>query len=174
MVKLESVTTEYIDIEDRVRLTGTEGGKAVPMVLWLSQRLLQRLLPQLFKWLDQYHAGLQQRTQARQVQVQQRVTTEPPSQTLVLTASMNMNWMVTSINLSFNASAVQLTFKGSNEESAVLVMNAELLRKWLVILQLAYRKAEWPTTDWPKWITGDAAVKPGQRRHYHVNTPANA
>ena len=47
---LQRVTTAYVADEDRLRLTGElSDGDAV--VLWLTQRLLNRLVPHLTAWL---------------------------------------------------------------------------------------------------------------------------
>ena len=51
---LTSFTTEYIEQEDRLRLVGSfEQGK---VVVWLTLRLLQRLLPLFVRWLEQQQA----------------------------------------------------------------------------------------------------------------------
>ena len=49
---LRRITTEYIEIEDRLRISG-EIADAEAVVIWLTQRLLLRLLPLLLQWLDQ-------------------------------------------------------------------------------------------------------------------------
>ena len=43
---LHRITTEYIDSEDRIRLTG-QLASGDTVVLWLTQRLLNRLVPHL-------------------------------------------------------------------------------------------------------------------------------
>ena len=50
MNRLERLTTEYVEREDRIRLSGqlTHGDT---VVLWLTQRLLSRLVPHLSAWL---------------------------------------------------------------------------------------------------------------------------
>lgn len=51
-MNLNRVTTVYVDLEDRFRLSGkTQDGQV--LVLWLTQRLLCRLVPHLVRWLDQ-------------------------------------------------------------------------------------------------------------------------
>lgn len=49
---LQRITTEYIDHEDRLRLAG-EDAQGQTTVLWLTQRLLNRLIPHLCQWLEQ-------------------------------------------------------------------------------------------------------------------------
>ena len=50
MSELQRITSEYIEAEDRLRLTG-EVGEGETETLWLTQRLLTRLLDHLLKWL---------------------------------------------------------------------------------------------------------------------------
>ena len=57
LLELQRLTTEYVDAEDRMRLTG-EIRPGETLVLWLSQRLLMRLLPHLFLWLEKLGVGL--------------------------------------------------------------------------------------------------------------------
>ncbi len=49
---LKRMTTQYIGLEDRFRLTG-EFGEGETVTLWLTQRILRRLLPPLLEWLAQ-------------------------------------------------------------------------------------------------------------------------
>ena len=50
MSELCRVTSQYVDFEDRIRLTGelTDGQQ---VVLWLTRRLTERMVPHLVKWL---------------------------------------------------------------------------------------------------------------------------
>ena len=50
MNELQKVTVEYDENEDRIRLAG-EGADGVRAVLWVSQRLLRRLVPVLVNWI---------------------------------------------------------------------------------------------------------------------------
>ena len=45
-MNLGRVTTVYVDVEDRFRLSG-EAQDGLVLVLWLTQRLLCRLVPHL-------------------------------------------------------------------------------------------------------------------------------
>jgi len=51
MSSLNRITTEYSELEDRIQLRGEAESKQT-VVLWLTQRLLSRLLPYLFAWLE--------------------------------------------------------------------------------------------------------------------------
>lgn len=174
MLKLETVTTEYIDIEDRVRLTATTVNN-VSVQLWLTPRLLQRLLPNLFDWLKKHHSSAFK--QKRQTPKMLKQATQPQVQaiqrTTKQTGAESLSWLVTSIDISYNASAIQLTFKG-HEAAAVLSMDVRLLQQWLNILLVAYRNAEWPLTVWPPQFIGVKIKESSHSGWYHISTPANA
>ena len=51
VIKLQRLTTEYIVIEDRMRISG-ETRDAGPVVMWLTNRLAMRVVPQLLRWLE--------------------------------------------------------------------------------------------------------------------------
>lgn len=46
MPDLQRITTQYIEVEDRLRLTG-ELAPGEVVVLWLTQRLMHRLIGQI-------------------------------------------------------------------------------------------------------------------------------
>ena len=81
MPTFERITTQYIDFEDRIRLAG-EVGNAAPVVIWLTRRLLQRLLPALLQWLERQGAD-KQRAEVLQSFAQQAARLSPHGKVLV-------------------------------------------------------------------------------------------
>ena len=51
-MQLQRITTEYLDTEDRIRLCA-ESAPNQTVVLWLTQRLLHRLVPHTLGWIEQ-------------------------------------------------------------------------------------------------------------------------
>lgn len=160
MAELQRITTEYLEVEDRIRLTGeVSGGQAV--VLWLTQRLLQRLLPVLLQGLagqgadtpygDLLHGFTQQAARSE-------LTPEPP----VEAGQGSTAWLVLSVVVTSSAEAVGLRFKGAHDQQVSLTLASKPLRQWLGIVYDAYRKAEWPLNLWPAWVQG--SVDPEQGR----------
>jgi hypothetical protein len=173
MLKLESVTTEYIDVEDRVRLTAITAN-TITVQLWLTPRLLQRFLPKLFEWLQKNHPGTLKEQRQRHERQNHSIKHQGQTTTSIQPAIETIGWLVTSIEMSYNAKTIQLIFKGKKEEAAVLLMDVRLLRQWLEILLVAYRAAEWPLTNWPQQFTSAKIRKSNHQRWYHITTPANA
>ena len=50
--KLQRVTSIYSDTEDRFRITGEVSADST-RCLWLTQRLLMRLVPPMLEWLNE-------------------------------------------------------------------------------------------------------------------------
>lgn len=148
---LERITTEYIDTEDRIRLSG-EVGNDVPVVIWLTQRLLQRLLPKLLQWLENQNADMPHADILHGF-AQQAAKAELAPQAPVLAGSDSTAWLVQSVDIEQSEQAVSLTFYGVNGQDPVsLALAATPLRQWLSIVYDAYLKAEWPIEVWPGWL----------------------
>lgn len=168
MKRFERVTTEYIDTEDRLRLAATLPGNEV-VVAWLTQRLLQRMVPVLVQWLHAQAApdGAGPKVDAMRAEVMQgfaqqaaraQMTAQPP----VLAAAGQAPWLVCSVDVAQHPQALWLTFKGTRscDEGVVvlgtLTLEPQPLRQWLNILYDNYRRAGWPLQAWPDWVTESA------------------
>lgn len=155
-MKLQRITTQYIEVEDRIRLTG-QVGQGQTVVLWLAQRLLQRLVPHLCQWLEkQIPVKPQQlplRAQVQQSFAQQKATAEIERQAPVRAEAVSRAWLVCSVDLKSGSNGVQLWFKGAKDDEVVsLGMQPKFLRQWLGILHDQYRVASWPMIVWPVWM----------------------
>ena len=175
---LKRVTTEFIEAEDRLRLSG-EVEAAEPVVLWLTQRLTLRLLPPLFQWLDHQtgatSAQVPGASQSFRMNVQQEIVhgfaqeaakaglrPQPPVQA----KASGEAWLVKAIDLTPSEERLTLVFRDFHERSAGVALTAMELRQWLAIVHSAWLRAEWPTTVWPEWIQG-AAKPAGQQIVLH-------
>lgn len=150
---LQRFTTDYLETEDRIRLAG-DGGDGAPLVIWLTQRMLKRLLPPLLRWLEAggaaAHAG------ALQAFAQQAARAEQQPQPRVLAAEDSRSWVAQAADVTTTPTALALALRGGPGDSAMLHMDAKLLRQWLGILYEADRKAEWGLA-WPAWLRDGAA-----------------
>ena len=167
---LQRVTTQYIEQEDRMRLTGEVTDDMV-LVLWLNHRLLKKLVPHLINWLQKQTASAVASTvdtlQTEMVQnfAQQAARAEQLPQAPVPVQAANGSWLVESVDVTTGDPAVVpdvlLTFKGC-EQNAYLELQSAHLRQWLNILHDQWRLAEWPMTVWPDWIAVEdlPALKP--------------
>lgn len=171
---LQRLTTEYIDDEDRIRLAGeTDGGETVR--LWLTQRMLLRLLPLLFRWLDK-NPGVSDETapkagdgdggdtrqsdparkEALQRFAQQGAGESLESTTPVRAEQAALEWLVREVDIASGKNGVRLVFKptdnAAEEDTITLVLETRALRQWLVILFRHFSTAGWPLEVWPRWL----------------------
>ena len=157
---LSRLTTDYVETEDRIRITGeilnlTEQEAPRTVVLWFTQRLISRLLPHLLKWLENNDVP-QGWNQAAQGFVQQAAIAALGPQTAVCREPESETWMVHNIQLTCTPHNAQIGFQSAPngpEYRARLVLEAQPLRQWLNIVYEQYRRAQWPLSLWPQWLT---------------------
>ncbi|MBA4254372.1 MAG: hypothetical protein C0445_00670 [Polaromonas sp.] len=169
---MQRLTTEFVDSEDRLRLCG-ESAPQQTQVLWLTQRLLQRLLPHLWHWLEQQSAvaggvGADVRAEVVQGFAQQAAVASLAPQAPVQAAAAEQAWLVQSVDVAMLAQALRLTFKGPlPEQVANLTLPTQALRQWLAIVHGQCCLAGWvstPTTTagmvWPEWMQANHPAEP--------------
>ena len=167
MPELQRITTEYIDNEDRIRLCG-ESAPNEAVVLWLTQRLLNRLVPHLLTWLEQQAGvkagiGSDVRADVMHSFAQQAALASMEMQAPVQAHTARQTWLVQSVDVTVNQQLVRLTFKGADTAQqdapleATVSMQALPLRQWLSILHEQCRRAGWVSPEasnavWPEWL----------------------
>ena len=173
--KLQRVTSIYSDTEDRFRITGEVNADST-RCLWLTQRLLMRLVPPMLEWLNEIaraegkgdlgQAELMQdfAQQAAKVRLETQAAVPVPSMpdptapiktTPSASASAQLDdiWLVKEVDISKSANGVlTLIFKREGASGAQLAMAPIELRQWLIILYNQWLKAGWPVAVWPEWV----------------------
>ncbi len=159
---LQRITTQYSPGEDRLRLAG-EVAPGQVQVLWLTQRLLGRVVPHLLQWLEQTTPGSVQGGQtgyhvdAVQGFAQQAARAQLRLQPPVLSRSDSRQWLVGTVDVTAGPHNMALLFKGTAApEQAQLSLSPQALHQWLGILHDQYRAAHWPMLLWPEWMTQSA------------------
>ena len=160
MPTFERITTEYIDLEDRIRLAG-EVENVAPVVIWLTRRLLQRLLPALLQWLERQDDATP-RAEVLQSFAQQAARAELTPQAPVRAVAGCAAWLAQSVDITQSEQIISLTFRGADGQDAALILAAKPLRQWLGIVHDAYLKADWPLNVWPGWIR-ESTLAAGQQ-----------
>lgn len=153
--ELQRITTEYVAVEDRLRLSGeTADGRT--MVLWLTQRLMNLLAPQLTGWLERQEAagGGALQEFAQQV-AEASLVVQPP----VRATSPETDWCVVTVDIAQGPDGVTLVLRSHDDARQVrLPMPTEALRQWLAIVRNQYVLGAWPTTAWPAWMSETHAL----------------
>lgn len=151
MTLLQRITTDYDEAEDRIKLVGQCRSNQLA-VIWLTQRLLWRLLPILLERLQKAPVGQPIVASVVQEFAQQAARAQmqplPSLQAPVGTEA----WLVKSIDVGKRQNGLQLVFNGANGEQAILKLEGQFLRQWLNVLYDVCRKAGWPLSLWPDWM----------------------
>ena len=152
-------TTEYIDHEDRLRISASLANDEVA-VMWLTRRLLDRLATHLSGLLEQEteqaplpevrQTFVQQAAVAshlQQSQEQEQVPVQPQQ------AQVVHEWLVHEVDVTPMEHGVRLRLRGAHpHEQVELGMPPLLLRQWLGIVHGQYQRANWPLSPWPVWM----------------------
>ena len=150
-IPLQRVTTVYNNHEDRIQISA-EDAKGRVVVLWLTQRLLKRLLPALIEWYEEKSAGNRIGSEIRlnfeQVSAVSRLKPQPP----VASETSIDAGVIESIDIKRGADGVRLVFKTQRFEPAELSFGDVALRQWLDIVYRVYLSAEWTGVQWPDWL----------------------
>lgn len=152
-----------------MRLAGELPG-GVPVLLWLTQRLLRRMLPPLTAWLENQHEhaasgvpsplGASQALYADAVQgfAQQAARAGMTRQAPVQILDDSPACLVHSLELAATPQAVRLVFCDARVAVAAMELQAQPLRQWLDILYGAWAQAQWPADVWPAWMRDEASA----------------
>ncbi len=147
--ELQRITTQYVATEDRLRLSG-ETADGTTVVLWLTQRLMNLLAPQLTGWLErQDAAGGEALQEFAQQAAEASLAPQPPVQA----TSPETEWRLITVDIALGPDGVTLILKSDDDiPRARLPMSTEALRQWLGIVRSQYVLGAWPTTAWPAWM----------------------
>lgn len=156
MNELQRLTTEYVEAEDRIRISG-ELASGETVVMWVSQRLLIRLFPHLFLWLEKQSSDnipMEIEQSFSQEAAKAALTPEAP----VLRLTESREWLVAAVDITGNPNALVMSFKSETGQRETLALHAVALRQWLEITHSLWVIAEWPRDVWPKWITSKKSI----------------
>lgn len=153
MSELERITVKYVELEDRIRLTGETSHGAV-IAVWITRRLLDRTLPALVQSLEtsiEASRGDSLRTNALQSFAQHAARSGLTPQSPVRASARDVQWLAQAIDVTITRSDVHLSLRGADSQRVSLTLQERKLRQFLNILHDVYRRADWPTNGWPQW-----------------------
>ena len=164
MTTLQRITSEYIESEDRIRLVGTSD-KEDTLVLWLTQRLLIRLIGHFLKWLDKEAPEVTRSSaigneakSALQGMAQQSATAKLQEQSAVAATSDSAALLVKEIDIKMSEEVVSLVFKCHDGQKPELTFTIQQLRQWLGMIHRLWGQADWPLSIWPEWMDDSQQV----------------
>lgn len=187
MIQFQRMTTEYLALDDRIRVSGETKSQEI-IVLWLTQRLLLRLLPHLLEWLEKQtlseigpantdNQAKEMLQEFAQQSARDELTGMAPVKPVRAEVTVNASVkesngtkgvLVESVDIKKVNQTIQLVFKNPDKTQVGILMTAQQMRQWLAIIREHWQKASWPLSIWPKWISKSAptdSIKAGQEFH---------
>ena len=158
MQNLQRVTIEFVQTEDRFRMTGADENDRT-LLLWFTQRLLILVVTHCSDWLVKTSTKpsvppeTSERTRKEiQAFAQESAKQEIKQEKAVAAEPESKSFLVEEVDLKFGEEGIILTFKANKLALARLAFNDKSMRQWLSIIHGLWEKADWPMTIWPEWI----------------------
>lgn len=170
-------TSRFVAYEDRIQLA-LELSEEEVQVLWLTRRLLNRMVPHLIKILDQAGSATTASADTApragkgpakpQKEALQRFNQEAAVSAIERQPGVgaggqrpadNISYLVTSVDVNTGPKSLSLDFKAGEEVLHSLPFGENALRQWLSILHSQYRTAGWEEPFWPTWIASETPAE---------------
>lgn len=158
---MRTVTMAFDPTEDRVFMDASDSAGQVER-LWLSRRLLDRLIPALTGQLEKLVSFKDETISNAAIQsfAQEKAVLEKAEQSPISKNENSTTWLVTSVQVGQSNNKFQLRFvneQGVAKEKTirkrgVFTLEKPNLRQWLNAVFNIYKKAEWNTGVFPDWI----------------------
>jgi len=166
MFLIKKITQHYDPEQDRIGLTvqNTEGQV---MMLWLTQRLVNRLASVLADWLDRDVKTMAGEHSIFSLHVweQSAAKAQLKPEFPVEQAAAQSEALVNVVDLGRAPDGYTLTFKWKSEGAARLMLKATEMRQWLIILYRQFDTAGWSKQSWPEWFADDAQCSTPSSMH---------
>ena len=160
MFSIITVTLQFDPLEDRIIMDCSNKSKNTQR-LWLTRRLLNRLIPSLTDQLEVNSANKISK-ELEQAFAQEKAEIKKIKTKSVVLKKDNPSWLVTSVKvekskfefklLFLNEKGLETVGKDGNQKKAEFILAISNLRQWLNALFKIYNKAEWDTKCFPNWI----------------------
>ena len=162
----------YDSVEDRILLLSEDAEGAVCR-LWLTQRMTNKVVLALVKWLGEQSASHLPQVPAETAQtwnqaaaVSQFIPSAPvevavssPSAASAATPlSVAAEGLVRSVDVQRSGESYMLIFHLGSEPTLASPFSAVELRQWLSILHGLYQAAGWSMEAWPSWMENPIAT----------------
>ena len=160
MFNIITVTMQFDPLEDRIIMDCSNKSKDTQR-LWLTRRLLNRLIPSLTDQLE-VNSSNKISKELEQAFAQEKAEIKKIKTKSVVLKKNNPSWLVTSVKVEKSKFEFKLLFiyekglgtvgKEDNQKKAEFVVAISNLRQWLNALFKIYTKAEWDRKCFPNWI----------------------
>ena len=158
-------TTEYIDHEDRLQISGEDESGQIQRI-WVTRRLLERLLPLLTGWIEERFEGRPHGAALLQWEQAAAGASLANNPTPPVVAKQD-GWLVHSVDVNRGPENIELLFKEGAREPFGLKLPPQAMRQWLAVVHGQVERAQWGLPVWPDWIGGAHSATDAQKAHLH-------
>ena len=151
-----TVTMQFDPLEDRLIMDCSDKSKNTQR-LWLTRRLLDRLIPSLTDQLEVNSTNKISKELEQSFEQEKAEFYKTKTESVKLIKG-NPSWLVTSVKVGKSSHDFKLIFikdkikKEAYQNKAEFVLAIPNLRQWLNALFKIYLKANWDTNFFPIWI----------------------
>jgi hypothetical protein len=150
-VSIETLTLRYIPDQDRFRVDAKTRGNNDFLRLWLTRRLVDRLVPQLFSSMGSPEKSTVS-DDIRQSVAQRKAMAHKQKVNAVSMPESAPEWLVREVKLSNHPRGVRVVFVGPKDTQAAIFFGRQQLRQWLSIVRHTYGQAGWSVDVFPEWM----------------------
>lgn len=156
-------TTHYFASEDRIQMC-LECDKSEDQILWLTRRLLNRLISILLTKTVSLPSGVSADNNPKVDAIQKFAQSAAVGKLQLNKKRASIKrpknnaeaHLVTEINIQKKKNSLELVFKTENNGKTFSIKFTDTtLRQWLSILYSRYHGAEWTEEFWPTWLRTD-------------------
>jgi len=163
MQSLKKVTSEFIETEDRFRLSALTNEDEV-LAFWLTQRLLTRLVAHLSEQIEINSSQLSNAPADKKADYsdsdRQISNRESFAEQSAVKIEKNIKpVLITEVDVQFGKNDLTLVLKSSNKSCASISFSLSELKQWLEILYTLWHRASWPISLWPQKLIDNSSIK---------------
>ncbi len=172
MLIIQKITQRYHSEQDRISFSVQSVEQQV-VLLWLTQRLANRLVSILVSWLGEDSGVLMNQSFTDSQSLDQQGVLEQTQQAQLTTFSAvdvtlaQGERLLNSIDLARDQNGAYILTFNWIENNACLILNVTELRQWLSILYRLFGTAEWPKQAWSAWFSTNNATPSTSSRLLH-------
>lgn len=149
------LTTLFDEAEDRLDLR-LAGGETAGLRVWVTQRLMGRLLPSLFQLLDSDRAEAWQATRVTVLNRMAALTGQPATLPPVQAERIGTTILAFEVDVRIGPDLLVMVWRSREGQEISIPFDHEMLDAWLDVLRRCYRMAGWPEPAWPDWMKAEA------------------
>ena len=167
MLVIQKISQHYDPEQDRIGLTAQNAEGRI-ILLWLTQRLANRLAAALVGWLNEELKSMApgQSVFSLHAWEQSAARAQMKPGRPVVPALAQGEALLHAVDLARGPNGYTLTFKWGSAGAARLMLNSTELRQWLIILHRLFDAAEWSKHAWPEWFAaGVESSAPSTTQH---------